>query len=254
MEKKVYAKVDDIEITSDDVIIFLESLSPEVRKFFTQNSDKKPLIQELIQQQLLYFDAVEKGYDKNEDFIKVAEKARQAMLKTYALGKLLEGITVSEEEMQAFYEEHKSEFQDTKKASASHILVDSEEKAKKVKEQIDQGLEFAQAAKEYSSCPSASRGGDLGVFGPGQMVPEFDKVVFSLKKGEISDPVKTQFGYHIIELHDLTEAREKSFDEVKDKIYQELRRRKEEIVYRDKVEELKAKHKIQWMEEQSHLN
>lgn len=254
MEKKIYAKVDDVEITSDDLIIFLESLNPEVRNFFTQSPDQRPMINELIQQQLLYFDAVEKGYDKNEDFVKVAEKARQSMLKTYALGKLLEGITVSEEEMEAFYEDHKRDFQEPKKASASHILVETEEKAKELKALIDGGKDFAEVAKEHSTCPSAAKGGDLGVFRPGQMVPEFDQVVFSMEKGEISEPVKTQFGYHLIALHDMTEAREKNFEEVKERIFQELRRQKEQVVYQDKVEELKKKHTIQWMEEDTSLN
>lgn len=83
-------------------------------------------------------------------------------------------------------------------ASASHILVDSEEKAQALKSEIEGGADFAQLAKENSSCPSSQQGGELGSFGRGQMVPEFDQVVFSAPVGVVQGPVKTQFGYHLV--------------------------------------------------------
>lgn len=83
-------------------------------------------------------------------------------------------------------------------ASASHILVDSEETAQNLKNQIEGGADFAQLAKENSSCPSSRQGGELGSFGRGQMVPEFDAVVFSAPVGVVQGPVKTQFGYHLV--------------------------------------------------------
>lgn len=85
-------------------------------------------------------------------------------------------------------------------ASARHILVDSEEKCASLKQQIEAGVDFANVASEHSSCPSGSRGGDLGQFGPGQMVKEFDEVVFSGELGLVHGPVKTQFGYHLLEI------------------------------------------------------
>jgi|TARA_B110000090_G_C13029066_1_gene311100 peptidyl-prolyl cis-trans isomerase C len=85
-------------------------------------------------------------------------------------------------------------------ASARHILVDSEEKCATLKQQIEAGADFANVASEHSSCPSGSRGGDLGQFGPGQMVKEFDDVVFSGELGQVHGPVKTQFGYHLLEI------------------------------------------------------
>lgn len=86
------------------------------------------------------------------------------------------------------------------RASARHLLVSSEEKCLEVKSEIDAGLDFADAAKKYSSCPSKAQGGDLGEFGPGQMVKEFDEVVFSADVGSLEGPVKTQFGYHLLEV------------------------------------------------------
>ena len=85
-------------------------------------------------------------------------------------------------------------------ANARHILVDSEEACLKLKTEIEGGADFGAVAKEHSSCPSSRNGGDLGTFGPGQMVPEFDKVVFSADVGTVQGPVKTQFGYHLLEV------------------------------------------------------
>ncbi len=91
------------------------------------------------------------------------------------------------------------------KATARHILVDSEEICLELKKEIEQGADFGDIAKEYSSCPSGSQGGDLGEFGPGMMVPEFDKVVFSAPVNTVQGPVKTQFGYHLLEVTSRTE-------------------------------------------------
>lgn len=85
-------------------------------------------------------------------------------------------------------------------ASARHILVDSEEKCNELKQQIADGTDFADVAREHSTCPSGAQGGDLGTFGPGMMVAEFDEVVFSGEVGTVHGPVKTQFGYHLLEI------------------------------------------------------
>ncbi|PHQ65821.1 MAG: peptidylprolyl isomerase [Sulfurimonas sp.] len=85
-------------------------------------------------------------------------------------------------------------------ATARHILVDSEEKCNELKAEIENGTSFEEVAKANSQCPSSAQGGDLGKFGPGQMVPEFDKVVFSGDVGVLYGPVKTQFGYHLLEV------------------------------------------------------
>jgi peptidyl-prolyl cis-trans isomerase C len=90
-------------------------------------------------------------------------------------------------------------------ATARHILVDSEEKCTALKEEIANGTDFSEVAKANSSCPSAAQGGDLGSFGPGMMVPEFDQVVFNDSVGEVHGPVKTQFGYHLLEITNRTE-------------------------------------------------
>ena len=90
-------------------------------------------------------------------------------------------------------------------ATARHILVDSEEKCTELKQQIDDGTDFADVARNHSSCPSSQQGGDLGSFEPGMMVPEFDKVVFNEAVGVVHGPVQTQFGYHLLEITSRTD-------------------------------------------------
>jgi len=90
-------------------------------------------------------------------------------------------------------------------AQARHILVDSEEKCNDLKQQIADGADFADVARDNSSCPSGKTGGDLGEFGPGQMVKEFDEVVFNREVGVVHGPVKTQFGYHLLEITNRTD-------------------------------------------------
>lgn len=105
----------------------------------------------------------------------------------------------SEDDLKALYEDKKSMFD---KIQASHILVDDEKTAKDIKGKIDKGEDFAKLAEEFSTCPSKERGGDLGYFAKGEMAKEFSDVAFKMEVGQISDPVKTQFGYHIIKLTD----------------------------------------------------
>jgi len=91
------------------------------------------------------------------------------------------------------------------KATARHILVDTEEKCQDLKTEIDGGADFGAVAATHSTCPSGKSGGDLGSFGPGEMVKEFDQVVFSEAVGQVHGPVKTQFGYHLLEITSRTD-------------------------------------------------
>ncbi|MCM3440130.1 peptidylprolyl isomerase [Metabacillus halosaccharovorans] len=134
--------------------------------------------------------------------------------------KLLEPqIEITEEEMKTYFDENKDSFAQTKQVKASHILVEDEETAKEVKEKLDNGEDFAELAKEYSTdTASAESGGDLGFFGEGSMVAEFEEAAFSMKVDEISDPVKSDYGYHIIKVTDTQEAAEANFEKSKEEI------------------------------------
>jgi len=128
-------------------------------------------------------------------------------------------ITITEEEMQAYFDENLDSFAEPEKVKASHILVDSMEKANEVKTKLDGGADFAELAKEYSiDTTNKDSGGDLGYFERDTMVAEFEEAAFSMEVGAISDPVKTDYGYHIIKVTDKKAAQEPDYEASKESI------------------------------------
>lgn len=242
---QVVAKVGEREITKEEVEGVLRNVDPKVATQFNGPEGIKKLITQMAQQELFYLDAVEKGLDKDAIFIKEVEKTTEVLLRQYAINKFLSTITVSEDEMQKFYEQNKQKFVQPETIKASHILVKNEETANKIISELDNGLKFEDAAEQYSLCPSKERGGDLGFFSRGKMVPEFEEVAFGLEKGSVTrEPVKTQFGYHVVKRTGRRDAMQLSFSEAKEMVRKQLILRRQEKVYFDKVEELKNKYKI----------
>lgn len=245
MEKsKILATVGGREITQADLDDFLKSLDPKIASQFHSGSNNRKLLEELINQELYYLDAKERGIDKDDQYKADVEKICQNFLKQYAIFKLLSSVTIEEAEVLDYYGQNKDQFKSPESIRASHILVESENLAQQILKELDSGLSFEEAAQKYSDCPSKMQGGDLGYFSKGRMVPEFETAAFNMGQGEISPPVRTQFGYHIIKLTDKKPAHPQSFDEVKESLSQELLSLKQQDVYYNKVDELKNKYGV----------
>ena len=256
MEKKVLATVGEKEITNIDIENALKSLDPYQAMQFKTEEGKKHLLNDLVNQELFFLDAKEEKLDEEEIFKLEMKKIEENVLKQFAINKVLSTVNnyyisneknnlkvLTEDEKVKFFEANKSSFSKPESATAKHILVDSDEKAKEILAQIkSEEISFEDAALKHSSCPSKDMGGDLGTFGRGQMVPEFEEAVFSMAKGEVSEPVKTQFGYHIIKLEDLQESTESTFDEVKAEVEKSLLYQKQNEVYGNKINALNAKY------------
>lgn len=243
MENKVFAKVKDREITNLEVEQILKTLPPQQAMYLNSEEGKKQIAKELVDQELFYLDAIDSDLESDEGFIKELEKLKEGLLKQYAVTKLIRDVKANDDEAKVYYENHKETFKTKEKASAKHILVDSEEKAKELYTKIiSEEVTFEDCAKENSTCPSKNQGGDLGEFGRGQMVPEFEEAVFNMKKDEVAGPVKTQFGYHLIKLSNITESKTLSFDEVKEKIKQMLTKTKQQELFDSKLKELYLKY------------
>ena len=148
---------------------------------------------------------------------------------------------VTDDVIQAAYDAQFADFEGEDEFDASHILVETEEEAKELKSQLDDGADFAELAKEKSTGPSGANGGALGWFGKGQMVPEFEVGVLALEKGQVSDPVQTQFGWHVVTLNDKRKSQAPELADVRDELVQTIR---QEII-EAKVEELTQQAQIE---------
>ena len=243
-DKKVLATVDGREILEQDIDLLLNSLEPEKAEYLGTEEGRKKLLNDLIAQELIYLDAVKNEFDKNEAFVREAQKMHDNFLKQFAMHRLLRDVAATEDEILDFYNGNKQIFAEPETTKASHILVDDKEQADKIIEEINDGLPFEEAAKKHSRCPSKANGGDLGYFERGKMVPEFEAAAFDMEIGETSAPVKTQFGYHIIKLVDKKEEGIKTFDEVKNQLSQQLTAVKQQKAYVDKTDELKKEYEI----------
>lgn len=243
MENKVLAKIGNKEIREQDLEQALATLDPQVAFQFKTDEGKKRLLMDLVNQELLYLDAVENKFNEEELFVAEMKKIEENVLKQYAVNKVVNNIQITDEEKIKFYESNLDKFVKPESISAKHILVADEATAADIAKQLSKNeISFEDAAVKYSTCPSKDMGGDLGTFGKGQMVPEFEEACFKMKKGETSNPVKTQFGYHIIKLEDCQEAAQADYEDVKQDVEKSLVYQKQSEAYSTKMAELTKKH------------
>ena len=237
---KILAKVGTLTVTEAEVNEFLAGLGQRGQSY--NNPDgRKMILNQLVSNKLLLQDARRNLYEADPVFKAELAKMRDQLLINFAADKAVSSVTVSEKEVKEYYEKNKESFVQGETVNASHILVDSEQSALSVLKKIEDGeLSFEDAAKEYSSCPSKENGGNLGDFGRGQMVPEFDAAVFAMAVGELTKtPVKTQFGYHLIKLNSKSEAEPTPYEEISARLTDALLNEKKRAAYESKINQLK---------------
>jgi len=239
MENKVLALVGDREIRQSDFDTLLQQIGPQRAMQFQSPEGQKQLLDELIHQELFLIDGKEGKIDETEEFKQELEFVKENMIKQFAIRNLLDSVKVEDNEIEEFYGSNAEMFKNPESVTASHILVDSEEKANEILEELKGDKSFEEAAKEYSSCPSSENGGDLGNFTKGRMVPEFENAAFGMDVNEISGVVPTQFGFHIIKVTEKQEADQKSLEEAKEEIANTVLLQKQQEVYLARVDEIK---------------
>ena len=216
-----------------------------------QQQLRNQVLDQLVAKELIYSDAKKTGIMNSKDFKDEYAKVQDRIKKELAIQvwqkKELDKVKVSSKELKKYYDENKEEFNEKSSVHARHILVKKEDEATKLQSQL-KGLKgdilkskFIELAKKHSTGPSGPKGGDLGYFAQGQMVPEFNDKVFSMSVGTISSPVKTQFGYHVIYLEDKKASKTRAFSEVKPFIEQRLKMEKFKSVMQKKMLALKDK-------------
>lgn len=234
-ENKVLAKVNGKEILLSDVYNLMSAMPDRDR--FNNEEGVKALADELVNQELILEDAKKREIDKEKQFQDELDLVKDNMLKNYAMQKILNQVQIDDKELENYYNENKDSLFNSSTYTASHILVDSLDKAKEVLEEINNGLDFADAAKKYSIDPSKENGGSLGTFPKGVMVKEFQDGLDSIEVGQISKPVKSQFGYHIIKLDDKKEE-DNSFETIRDQVKATYEMKKRQEKYLEVVNQL----------------
>src|SRR6201987_4302489 len=215
-EDKVLAKVNGSEIRQSDVALAEEELGPSLAQM-DPASKKDNVLAFLIDLKIVAKAAEDKKVENSEDFKKRLAFTRNRLLMDSLLATEGKAAT-TDDAMKKVYEEASKQITGEQEVHARHILVETEDEAKAIAAELKKGADFAELAKKKSKDPGASDGGDLGFFTKDQMVPEFSAVAFSLEPGKISDPVKTQFGWHIIKVEEKRDRQAPDFEQVKSQI------------------------------------
>ncbi len=238
-QNKVLAVVNGKAITEEDVQRTLMNMGPRAQQYNSPQG-RQVLLDQLINKELVLTDAKKNLMEHDAEFKAELDKLKNELLANFYVEKLLREVSVKDEDVKKYFEEHSEEFAGEETVSARHILVETEEKAQDVLGKIQRGeLTFEEAAKAYSSCPSSERGGDLGEFGRGQMVKEFDEACFDMAEGEVRGPVQTQFGFHLIQLDKKNEAKPLTFEEAKGELTQKLLGEAQQKAYQSKMNQLR---------------
>ena len=212
----VLAKVNGSEIHASDVALAEEELGPSLQQM-DPSTRKDNVLSFLIDMKIVSKAAEDKKIENNDDFKKRLAFTRNRLLMDSLLAS--EGkATTTDDAMKKVYDEASKQITGEQEVRARHILVETEDEAKAIKAELDKGADFAELAKKKSKDPGASDGGDLGFFTKEQMVPEFSAVAFALEPGKISDPVKSQFGWHIIKVEEKRNRKAPDFEQVKAQI------------------------------------
>lgn len=233
----VIARAGDFILKMSDLDRLISYYGPEKQKYLLENPQQKiTLVKRIMEVKIISDVARKEGFDNNT----AVKEQMQYMLndflsKEYLSMVVMQKVTVSDEDLKQYYALNKNKFLDPAQVKARHILIKfppkasadekkkAMEKAKEILERARKGADFGKLAEEYSEdTVSRKKGGDLGFFAKGKMVKPFEKAAFSLKPGEISDIVETNYGYHIIKVDDYKEERTKSYDEVKETIKEQV--------------------------------
>ena len=221
LNKIVAAKVNNHIISAEDVLNAVNTL-PENVKTKPLSEIYPRIINELINKHLITKRAYNEKLDLDQNVLNLIQKNKDSILAKYWLNNYLKNET-SEENIKNFYNEYVKSFKEYKEVNASHILVKTKNEAVSIINKLKSKSQFSELAKTFSIGPSGKNGGNLGWFGPGQMVKEFEKAAFLIEKGNISQkPIKTKFGFHVIKVNDIRNAKPKKLYEIKKNIIEKI--------------------------------
>jgi len=221
---EVVASYDGKKVTSGDILKEIERLPAPSRAYLTDPQRKRQFVENMALNDLLYTEGAKANLDKDPEIERQVTDLRKRLVVQRVMRQYQTPPEISDADVQKQYDDNPNLYSTTQ-VRASHILVKDEATANEILAELKEHPDkFETIAQEKSiDTTTAKKGGDLGMFGQGRMVPDFEKVAFSLKVGELSPVVKTQFGYHIIKVTERKEGERKPFDQVKEQIRASMR-------------------------------
>jgi peptidyl-prolyl cis-trans isomerase C len=243
---KALAIINGKEITASEFDLRWSQVPEFARKTYEGADGRKKFLDELITRELLLQEAKKRGIDRERALIERVERFKERTLLDNLMREEVDArVTVTQEEIKSYYDANQGNFTAADELRASHILVKTEAEAAELKKHLAQGQDFSTLARKASlDVSTKSKGGDLGIIKKGQTVPAFEKALLSLKVGEISNPVPTQFGYHLIKLVDRTPGLPLSFEEAKEQVREQVLVEKKRKRFDELVASLRAKAKL----------
>jgi len=222
----------------------------EVPEEYKLQLDKSMILDQMISEKLLIQEAEKIGLEEDNDVLEQIKKmTEQILVQVLIEREILDKIKVNDEEILEYYEQNKDSFTEKEQVHLYNILLETEEEAQDILEQLMAGVDFSEIAKERSTGPSAAQGGDLGYLSKGTIIPEIEEVVFALELEELSEVIKTDFGFHILKITEKKPETVKTLEEVKEDIIQILLPDKQKEAFENLLEELKSKSEIEINEE-----
>ena len=211
---------------------------------------KRNVLDQIISEKLLIQEAKNRGLEQDKDVLEqIKQTTEQILVQSLIEKEIIEKVKVDDQEAVTYYEENKDNFITKEQVYLYNILVETEEVAQDILEKLKAGGDFIEIAKEKSTGPSAAQGGDLGYVSKGELIPEIENVVFALEIGNISDIIKSEYGFHILKVTDKKPEVLKTFEEVKEEIVQTLLSTKQKEAFDNLLEELKSQVTIEIKEE-----
>nr|WP_232286734.1 peptidylprolyl isomerase [Pelobacter propionicus] len=244
-EGQVLAEVNGKKITSGDFSREVKNLPEYLRAMATTPQGRKEMLDTMVIRELILQKASKDGLDKGPEIEeKLQELKKRLIVEAFLKKKVETDAQISDADLKKFYDQNIDKFKAGEQIRASHILVKTEKEAKEILAQLKGGAAFEELARKHSVDSSSAKGGDLGWFGKGAMVPAFERAALALKEGQVSDVVKSDFGFHIIKLTGKRPAGTRPFDEVKDQIKAALMPSKQQEIFQKIKDELKKSAKI----------
>lgn len=245
-DNQILAKIGDKTVTEADLKEMSNAVPDKFKYYYQTPEGRRQTLEYIVNVYALAAEAEKQSVDKRPDVQKLLSFTRNDLLARFYLEGLTKDLPVpTEAEAKAFYEQNKAEFVTPESIHLSHVLVESEKEAKDVLAKLKKGEKFGDLASQVSICPSKDVKGDLDWMPRGSLAPEIEEIAFTMKNDQITGPVKTKFGYHVILMHDKRPARENSYDQVKELIVEQIKFLKQQEQYERIAEALRKKYNVQ---------